>query len=426
MRTPPFLFLSAIAVLAGCGSSQSNTQPAGPPAHVVPITDIGAGPVPMSPAPPDDAVTLGPPSVHCQPEEPPPPAPSADTAPLAVLATKNGGVALDTSGASAGRVLAAIAAETKHGVDVRGPGSSVRIYAHVKEMPYDAMVKAIATAAGLDLFAPAAEDKSGVLVLQDPRAAREESERQRAVSLATAPLATRLIPAKHAADAARVIAMTLLTCRGRVTAVSGHGLLAVTDVQEVLDHASQLVQTLEAAPPKPVEIETAPPRVAFWGPRAQRCPDVPQTPAPGAANAARLSAEGTAAGDLLARVARAEGRDAIVGCGGDRPAYFSATAAPKSDDVAKALGLVALGGGVFASPDLAPGGAAGQALGGPATQVIQSFAVHDARELANVADDMLGDPSAAVPYEPGSLLVVSATIHDMPKIRELVAAWAQR
>src|SRR5438552_3065175 len=132
MRTP-FVFTFAAVIVSCGGGSQPAARPAGPPPHIVPMSEIGAGPTPLSPAPPDG------------------------------------------------------------------------------------------------------------------------SERQRAVSLAMSPLATRIVPAKHAGDAARVIAMTLLTCRGRVTAVPGHDLVAVTDVAEVLDHASEIVQTLDATPPKPLK-----------------------------------------------------------------------------------------------------------------------------------------------------------------------------
>jgi hypothetical protein len=379
--------------------------------------------MPPTPAPPDDAWTLGPPAAHCTVEEPAPQVAFVDNAPVTVASSPKG-VALDTSGASAGRVLAAIAAQAKKGIDARGPGAAVRIYAHVKDQPVDALIKLVADAAGLDIVPPVAGDTSGITVVQDARAAREESRRERAIQLATAPLETRLVPAKHAGELAPVIAMTLLTCRGRVTGVVARHLVAVTDVHEVLEHVSALVAALDTSPPKPLSLSIDPPRVSLWGARAQRCGEVPLEPAPSAlaGGPGRLSAEGTAAGDLLVRVARVQNEDVVVGCGGDRPAYFSPSgASPKTTDVARALGLSAVEAGVYASADLAP---AAPLVEDGAT--VAAFVTHDARELASVADDIVGDPAAAVPYEPASLLVVSASPSDVARVKELVDAWATR
>ena len=367
---------------------------------------------------------MGPPTSHCPALVSPALVAAArdkDDAPVTMTAGAKG-ITLETSGASAGRVLAAIALASKVPIEVHGAGASVRIYARVRDAQPEALLRVVAQVAGLD-FAAA----SGGFVAGHARTGPEIERRMRAARIASAALETRLLPTRDAVAMANVLALTVLSCRGLVTAAPERGLVVVTDVREVLDRSSQVVDALDSAPPKPLRAEMDPVRGPASRPRAPRCASAPATAAPNGA-AGKLSAEGTAAGDLLVRVARAKNEDVVVGCGGDLPAYFApGSAAPTVADAARAVGMVAEGTNAYASTELA---VAQQAHAGttPAARAdekheLRTFTAPHVRELAAAADDLLGDPAAAAAYEPASMLVVSASASEVAVIERLVQAW---
>ena len=373
-----------------------------------------------------EAVTMGPPTSHCPALTPQVTAtvPERNDAPLTVTTTAKG-ITLETSGASAGRVLAAVALASKASIEVQGAGASVRIYARVRDAQPEALLRSVAQVAGLEFATTSTQ--GGGFVVGPARTGREVDRRMRAARIASAALETRLFATRDAIAMANVLALTVLSCRGLVTAAPERGLVVVTDVREVLDRSAQVVDALDASTPKPLRAEMEPVRGAATHPRASRCPNVPATPAPNGP-AGKLSAEGSAAGDLVVRVARAKNEDVLVGCGGDLPAYFAPGATtPSVADAARAAGMTAEGTNAYASLDLA---VAQQAHAGPSPSAradekheLRMFAAPHVRELAAAADDLLGDPAACAPYEPASMLVVSASASEVQVIERLVQAW---
>lgn len=374
---------------------------------------------------------MGPPTSHCPALVSPALGAAAhdkDDAPLTVTATVTAGakgITVETSGASAGRVLAAIALASKLPIEVHGAGASVRIYARVRGAQPEALLRTVAQVAGLEFAA--ANGTAGGFVVGHARTGPEIERRMRAARIASAALETRLLATRDAVAMANVLALTVLSCRGLVTAAPERGLVVVTDVREVLDRASQVADALDSAPPKPLRAEMDPVRGPASRPRAPRCASVPVTAAPNGA-AGKLSAEGTAAGDLLVRVARAKNEDVVVGCGGDSPAYFAPGSASLSvADAARAVGMVAEGANAYASTELAVAQQA-HAATAPAARAdekheLRTFTAPHVRELAAAADDLLGDPAAAAAYEPASMLVVSASASEVAVIERLVQAW---
>jgi type II secretory pathway component GspD/PulD (secretin) len=376
-----------------------------------------------------DAITMGPPTSHCPALAAVTPSLATnhdkDDAPITVTAGTKG-ITVETSGASAGRVLAAVALASKMPIEVHGAGASVRIYARVRDAQPEVLLRSVAQVSGLD-FAAATGAANGGFIVGHARTAPEIERRMRAARVASAALETRLFPTRDAVGMANVLALTVLSCRGLVTAAPERGLVVVTDVREVIERSAQIADALDASPPKPLRAEMDPVRGPAARPRAPRCANIPSAAAPNGA-AGKLFAEGTAAGDLLVRIARAKNEDVVVGCGGDVPAYFSpGSSAPAVADAARAVGMVAEGTNAYASTDLA---VAQQAHAGmtPSARAdekheLRTFTAPHVRELAAAADDLLGDPAAAAAYEPASTLVVSASASEVQIIERLVQAW---
>ena len=385
-----------------------------------------AGPLPM-----DEPLTMGPPQNHCAVEEPmapPPPPPhaseGASLAPLKVQVTAKG-ITVDAEGATAGRVLTEIAAATKHGIEVHDAGAGVPIYAHIRDQSWDALVRSVAQAAGLDVVEPP-DDKSGKLTVLDGWTKRERDRRVRAAQISLTPVETRLIATKHAEAMAHVVAMTLLSCRGLVTAAPQRSVMVVRDYSSILDRIQDLAHALDASPAQNVKFDVDAIRSVEIAPAAHAplCTRTRQDAAPNLPAGPALSAQGNAAGDLLQRAAVLQDKDVVIGCGGDAPAYYAANGgAATLADMAAAVGLVPLGGNVYGSSDLLTARAA-ESLKPPTKHQLRSFVVADARELSAVTAEMIAHSSAAVAYEPESMLIILGSEAEMASVETLVKAWS--
>jgi hypothetical protein len=407
----------------------------GPRVPTPPPNASTAEPAPASPSAmpaQEEAVTMGAPAAHCPAEEgqaPGPPEPFRPAPPSAAstidVKSSAKGISLDVDGDRAGAVLARIALVSKHGIEVHDADAAVPVYAHVRDMAWDALVRSIAQAAGLDVMEQPG-DTNGKLTVMDARTRRDAERRARAAQLDATPLETHIIPAKHAEAMAHVIAMTLLSCRGLVTAAPQRMAVVVRDLPAVLDRVSQLARSLDAAPPAAVSIDMDPVRMVevLPGARAPLCARARSGPLP--VGRSDLVAEGGAAGELLMHVAAAQGKDVIVGCGGDSPAYYApVTASPQVADVAAAVGLVSFGGNVYGSGELAAARAA-VAPAAPAKHLLRTFGAPFAHELAAAINEMLGRSSAAVAYEPAQMLVVLGNDAEMANVDADVKGWSGR
>lgn len=388
-----------------------------------------AAPASMMPPQSDEPVTMGPPTARCPQEEPldvaaPPPITGAALAAPLTYKVTPAGITLDSEGASAGRVLSTIAAASKNGIEVHDVDASVPIYAHVHDQSFDSLVRSIAQAAGLEVV-EAPGSWSGKLTVVDGHAQRQRVAR--VAEFESAPLETRVIAVQHPEPVAHVLALTLLSCRGLVTAAPQRSLIVVQDVGSQLDRIEQLVRTLDTTAARDIhfEVNGVPNALGAEAPLCMRAHAEPAPNLPPSTSSTPVpAADGNAAGDVLLRASIAEGKDIIVGCGGDAPAYYAPSASgAKVADVAPAVGLVTLGGIVYGSIDLS------LARANEATHIVhgkrtlRAFTAQFPREVAAVASEMLGHRSGAVDYEPASMLLVLATDSEMVGIEALMKAW---
>jgi hypothetical protein len=388
-----------------------------------PLEPPAAAPAPA--AAPGVEVHL-PPADRCalaEPERRPPPQVAPDTAPLSVQVGPKG-VSLEATGASAGRVLIGIAAATGQAMRVDGYGASVRIYAHVVDRPWEPLVDSIASAAGLEVRRAPGED----LVIVDPTEAVRLERSRRAGQIDLAPLETRVVPARHSAEAAPVLARLLLGCGGEIIAAPRSALIVLRDRGGNLDRMEALIQALERQPPARIEmdLDRPPGPIRYGVPDATRpsCDAIAEVPAPPLPEG-RLYAAGAAAGDVMRQIARAHGQDVVVGCGGDRPAFFWGAPGLDPGEVAPKIGLASIDQTTFTSA------AVGQKLrwlsvirrGGEGPYHLRGLLTPRAAELAAVAGRILSRSAAAVAYAPASLLLVGGSPADIDQTESLVKAW---
>jgi hypothetical protein len=344
------------------------------------------------------------------------------------------GVALESEGANAGRVLAGLAAATKKAIRIPTSHAWVPIYASVKEKDAEALIAEVAESAGLVL-----ELKDGELVGEDAGKKHMMEMGKKQHEHMSMPLDSRVIVAKHPTETARVIASTLLSCRGHVTAVPSKGWVVVTDVAAVGERAQAVVESLDATPAKPGHWEWEPMRHHhFMGAMhmmMNRC--MPHGPRAANATGNKTFADGNAAGDFLRTFAKAHKEDIVVGCGGDQPAFI----VPKADEpVAKVAGELGFhaqkaGGFIAMPPGMMheggmPGGKPGEKgekggmpggmMGGMAPEKIElaTYQVSLPHDFAAVAAGVVGPDSSIEAFEPASMVAV--TSHD-PKARERFA-----
>ncbi len=346
------------------------------------------------------------------------------------------GVMLESEGANAGRVLAGLAAATKKSIRVPTSHAWVPIYASVKEKDADALLLEVAEAAGLVL-----ETKDGELVGEDAGHKHMMEMAKKQHEHMSMPVDSRVIVAKHPTETARVIASTLLSCRGHVTAVPSKGWVVVTDIGEVSDRAQAVVESLDATPAKPGHWEWAPMRHHHFMGAMLMMHGMCMPHGPRAANAAanKTFADGTAAGDFLRTFAKAHKEDVVVGCGGDQPAFFVPKADAKLEDVSKELGFHAQKAGGFIAmpmgmhekgmPGGGPGGGPGGAPPGMMPEKIElaTYQVSLPHDFAAVAAGVIGPDASVEAFEPASMVAV--TTHN-PKTRErfakLLETWSTK
>jgi hypothetical protein len=348
------------------------------------------------------------------------------------------GVALESEGANAGRVLAGLAAATKKAIHIPTSHAWVPIYASVKEKDAEALLNEVAESAGLVL-----ELKDGELVGEDAGKKHMMEMGKKQHEHMSLPVDSRVIVAKHPTETARVIASTLLSCRGHVTAVPSKGWVVVTDVAAVGERAQAVVESLDTTPAKPGKWEWEPMRhhhfMGFMHMMQDRC--MPHGPRAANATGNKTFADGNAAGDFLRTFAKAHKEDIVVGCGGDQPAFF----VPKADEpvanvagelgfrAQKAGGYLAMPPGMMHGMGGMPGGKPGEkpgekggpgGPGGPGGMMmpekieLATYQVSLPHDFAAVAAGVVGPDSSIEAFEPASMVAV--TSHD-PKSRERFA-----
>lgn len=408
MRSPRFL-VPLVAGLAACAAPPVAPAPPAPTA-------------PALAASPAARVFTAPPERCATPAVEPRVAPVFDDTAALSVKTVPAGIALDSAGATAGRVIVAVAEAARVPVHVEGFGASVRIYAHVAGMAPDALIAAVSRAAGLVTYR---REGSEPIILD----ADEAEQRRRAWALANvdlAPIETRLVPAKHPLEIAAVLAKLVLPCRGEIVAAPERSTLMLRGHAGTLQIMEALVAALETQPLAPFHLELpARPPARPAEPRGceaiavKAAPDLPR---------GKLSSQGSAAGALLREIARKRGQDVVVGCGGERPAFFRAEGAVDAARVAEALGLARFGEIAYASSAMADRHRkqeiAAQHKEPP--RAVHGFVVPGAAEVALAAERLLATNGDAVVYEPGSAVVVSAAPPWMRLAEELVEAWRKK
>jgi hypothetical protein len=333
------------------------------------------------------------------------------------------GVSLESEGANVGRVLAAIAVASKKAVRVPSQHAWVPIYASVKEKDAAALLDEVAESAGLVLH-----DKDGELVAEDAGAKHMMELAKKHHEHMMMPIDSRMIPAKHPTEVARVLASTVLSCRGHVTAVPAKGMVVVSDVGPVGERAAQIVEALDASPAKASKWEWAPMRHHHFMPfmefMHERC--MPHgTRAPNGA-AGKTWADGTAAGDFLRNFAKSKKEDIVVGCGGDAPAFIVPKPDEKLPQVAGELGFHAQkAGGWLAMPP----GMHERMPPMPPPEKIELATVQVAmpHDFAAVASGVVGPEASVEAYEPASMVVVTIpNAHARERFDKLLESWNKK
>lgn len=352
-------------------------------------------------------------------EAPALPADYEDTAPITVRETPQG-ASLETAGASAGRVLAELARVRRRPLVARGRGALVRIYARVQSAPWEALFASVTDAAGLAL----AESEQGATALDPHEAERIRLERVHSQAL-LAPLETRVVPARHPGEAAHVIARLLLSCRGSAFASPASNRLVLRDTRDALDLAERLLNALEATSPPPVDFVVPRERAGARGEE-----DDARSACPFIAPRAPVNAAGAA---LLATLEGSAAHDAVVGCGGDRPAWVAGRATPTTSEPER---LAAQFGVRFFGLRGDEGGPHPWTFGGDAhwhTRVrqqlrqsavqpphLRTFATRAPTELAAVAAHTLASDLRLAAYEPTGTLVAVGSEPSLRQLGELV------
>lgn len=347
-----------------------------------------------------------------------------DVAPLSVKVGP-AGIALESGGATAGRVLIALAEATRQPLRVRGYGGSVRIYAHVTGMPAEALRASVLAAAGLVLDREEGQEPAAL----DPGEAERLRRDRLLASLESAPLETRLVPARHPLEIAPVLARLALSCqRGEIVAAPGRSLLLIRDHAGALMRMEALVEALDAEPPRPFQIEASPIRggapFAIPEPDRRGCESIAARAAPDLP-AGKLSATGAAAGALLRELARRRGESVVVGCGGDQPAFLHTEGERSPARVAELLGLQEIDAITFGSRQMVSRSRrhADEAKRPERPYLVHGHVAPDAAGLALAAERLIAPGGAAVAYPPASMVVVGGVEPYLGLTEDLVKAW---
>ena len=379
-------------------------------------------------ASPGAQVFLAPPE-RCAPSEiPDRVAPAFDD--LAPVEVKVGpaGLALESGGATAGRVLIALAEATRQPLRVRGYGASVRIYAHVDGMPAEALRASVLAAAGLVLD----RQEGDVPAALDPVEA-ERLQRNRRLASSTYSVETRLVPARHPLEIAAVLARLLLSCgQGEIVALPGRSLVMIRDPAGSQQRMEALIAALDAELPGPFQLEASsipssmraglpfapaePDRRGCESIAARAAPDVP----PG-----ERSANGAAAGAWIRELSRRRKKNVVVGCGGDRPAFLHTEGDLEPAQVAHLLGLWELDAITFGSLPMVSERRRheDEAQRPERPYRVQGYVASDAASLALVAERLLAPGGSAVAYRPASMVVVGGVEPYLGQAKRLVEEW---
>jgi hypothetical protein len=411
--------------------SASALLPAWLAACAPPAAAIAPSPASSSAAAPSPAASLGaqlflPPPERCAPTVVEPRVAPAfdDVAPLSVTAGP-AGVALESGGATAGRVLIALAKTTRRPLRVRGYGASVRIYAHVDGVPAEVLRASVLAAAGLVMDL---ENGSEPEALDPAEAERRRSARLASVDVGPGPLETRLVPARHPLEIAPVLARLVLSCpRGEIVAVPGRSLLVIRDQAGPLNRMDALVAAVEAEPFRPFQMEASSMRgspFATPAPDHRGCESIAARAAPDL-QPHELSANGVAAGALLRELARRRGKNVVVGCGGDRPAFLHTEGELEPGRVAELLGLREIDAITFGSEQMVKSNRAhADASRSPSRPyLVHGYVVPDAAGLALAAERMVAPGGSAVAYLPASMVLVGGVEPYVGMAEVLVKGW---
>ncbi len=306
--------LAAVLLVLGCGA-RTPSKPA-PPAAV------------------SIEVLRAPAEVCAVPEAPAPAPVYADDGRLAVKVSAAGAVTLDSDGASAGRVLAAIEAARGRPVVVRGRGAGVRIWATVVDRRADDVVQWVADVADL-----VRDEDDGEVSYLDPVEAVARRRARVARMLELEAVAPRVIAARDPHELAPAIAELLSSCDG--TVIAAGEVLVVEDRRGAIEQIEALIAAAESGGELDLELRDdrrltyGVPDLAA-GPCAEIPAIVPDSPA----------------GALVVALARARGEPVVVGCGGDAPASGALDPTRSVASGARQLGLEGAG-AAFASPETA-------------------------------------------------------------------------
>ena len=339
-----------------------------------------------------------------------------DDAPLHVSVGAHG-FTLATRGATAGRVLVELARVAHREALVLDVGSTVRVWAQVDGRPFDEVAGAVARAAGLVLFdEPAEPERRGTWMDPDRARALHRAE------LELSPLETRMLPSRTPRESARVLAAMTLSCAGSLVASPRTGFLVATDLAGNLHHTEALLADLERGAvdtvlfardtPAPVSTDVA-------------CDAVASALAPNLAPGA-TSATGSAAGDMLLSLATRSHASIVVGCGGDRPAFYLPSPGVTLEAAATALGLAPHGPLAFTSTAVAAeiGKRQRDAQRGASEVRLRSFRVAEADDLELTLRTSTPPFARAVAsYSPHGLLVAKGTREQLDQLARVVEGW---
>lgn len=383
-------------MLSGCATRSAPTTT---PLGLVPEDD---GPV----------VQLVAPAAFCdaEPSTPPPtPIDYADVPP-AVTVAPDGSINLDAAGVPAGLLLRRIGEASRVVVEVDGWGAYVPIYAHVEGMSFDALIERIAVAAGLRVL-----PGWGMVRVVDVRDAIR-IDRGRELQLATEPLELRTYPVDHPTSLGRVVAQTVLSCRGRVVASEERKELLIIDTPSTLDEIEQLVTALTGGGDFARTWTTgARARAGVADPPARLCPVQPR-PA------------GTSAGEWLVSIAQRDHIDVVVGCGAQR-GTGPLPDAPDIQSAARNLWFSEVTDDVYVGPAMAAAIDRFALLEPPAWRV-ETVQASQPVQAAGQMTARYGTKVTAVAFEPRGAVVVGGTPEDIEGARATVEAaqapeWSQ-
>jgi hypothetical protein len=214
----------------------------------------------------------------------------------------------------------------------------------------------------------------------------------------------------------------MLGCRGDLVASPRTGVIVARDVAGNLNRAEAFLAELERGSAMDAELSAGAPPAP---PIELACDAVAPVAPPNLASGA-TAATGSAAGDVLLGLATGAHTEIVVGCGGDRPAFYRPPPAVTLEAAARSLGLAARGPLAFTSAGVAAELARlAMRASQPARPVLlRTFPTAHFEDLETAAR-ALGSvaPGAILVYAPKQLLVAMGTREELAQIAELVGAW---